>query len=351
MFYMAKIAQGARSFKPIVQRSGGISRGCDEELPAPYGGKDVVAVEGAGLSIPHTSPRVRAEAQAPHGEIISYPGAPLVKVRLRNVYRGRRQPPPVGQRGTINRFSAESARRLVAKCQRLREAAINEQKRGLWFTLTFPDSYEWTPERVKAALDAFAKRCARAGIGFVWKVEFKRRKSGNHVGEHYPHFHCIGVQAGEVKPVNELREWIGQVWFEVCGTNDPKHRAAGTKVDRLESMGGVAHYAAKYASKGVDDPDFDAATVGWDGRWWGVKNAKLMPFAEEVEEWVSVEEATELIDHHAEQIGIRDRYLAGVSVYKARSTFQAERARVIALWHRRVSEGRTEREVGHYRTG
>jgi hypothetical protein len=117
----------------------------------------------------------------------------------------------------------------------------------------------------------------------VWRLEFQERGA--------PHFHCLlwdgpkleAVEAWSQKekkirifaaPGSEhnkqIFDWFSQTWFEVCGTGDPKHLAAGTKCEPIQSWNGVVHYASKYLAK---LPDGNFAPVDFTGRFWGVFQA------------------------------------------------------------------------------
>jgi hypothetical protein len=64
------------------------------------------------------------------------------------------------------------------------------------------------------------------------------------------------------------KEWLAQAWYSVVNSGDPKHLAAGTQVQLVQSHRGVLSYAAKYTAKPQTLPD------DWQepGRWWGVVN-------------------------------------------------------------------------------
>lgn len=86
------------------------------------------------------------------------------------------------------------------------------------------------------------------------------------MGEIAPHFHLL-VWNVDYK---NLREWIPQNWYEVVGSGDEKHLAAGTRVERVRSSRGVLFYTAKYICKSDS-----YVMAGW-GRYWGVVNRDML---------------------------------------------------------------------------
>lgn len=72
----------------------------------------------------------------------------------------------------------------------------------------------------------------------------------------------------------ELREWLSINWYEVVGSDDPRHLRAGTNVEQIRSPEGVMWYASKYVAK------IDQEQAGQVGRWWGCVNPLKIPWAE-----------------------------------------------------------------------
>jgi hypothetical protein len=86
-----------------------------------------------------------------------------------------------------------------------------------------------------------------------------------------PHFHLLvsGIAFLHHTP-------LARRWFEVVGSKDPAHLAAGTRVEAVRSRHGVMRYANKlYMGK-----DF-ALPSGWEhvGRFWGVIGRADLPLS------------------------------------------------------------------------
>lgn len=191
-------------------------------------------------------------------------------------FKGTMQP-----RSAITTFSRRSRWELQK-----RMAIIDEERAGVpdFLTLTYP--LEWSDDwRVwKRDLDVMRKALIREWpeMWGCWRLEFQERGA--------PHFHCLvwdgpKVEAMEVWDGNAMRkkiipvpssmsehnkkifEWLSGTWFRVCGTGDPKHLAAGTRIEPIQSWNGVVYYASKYLAK---LPTGDFAPVEYTGRFWGV---------------------------------------------------------------------------------
>lgn len=184
-----------------------------------------------------------------------------------------------GKRGAIAGFSRHSRNRLlrtVAKLQRSR--------RPLFITLTYPD--EFVEKRLdgeilkRKHLKNFYKRMQYRypEMGLVWKLEYVERKSGEHQGVIFPHFHLIAWGL-EGQDIFDMRDYVAGSWWEVCGKLSEDHRAAGTRVERLRSVGGVLYYASKYLGKEVRDVFDDREAPINVGRWWGLMGRERLPFS------------------------------------------------------------------------
>lgn len=151
----------------------------------------------------------------------------------------------------------------------------------------------------------------------MWRLEFKRRKSGENAGKLAPHFHWLlrnvpwefplrterGEWAAlrrtkpdgwelrlrcrdgdEVRTVtvpevgqDEITFWFSRNWYDVAGTGDVRHFRAGTNVKRLGSAKEVFCYVAKYLGK------VETETVcQYPGRFWGVVNPQNIPLGKRV---------------------------------------------------------------------
>ena len=166
-------------------------------------------------------------------------------------------------------------------------------KAGTWYfiTLTYPAEFSNDPKSYKINLKAFVLKLRRAfpAISGFWKLEPQKRGA--------PHFHVLTT--GQVDLI-DLIVFVPQVWYEVVGSNDPLHLAwhkglLGNKpcVEKVESDEGVMWYASKYIGKTIDELPEDKTEL-WKkiGRYWGVFNRDLLPFAEEIRVSVTNKEAS-----------------------------------------------------------
>ena len=198
-------------------------------------------------------PRPCIEARV-HGELI----------RIDTGKRTARPPlrPEAKKRGAA-RYSYSSRRRFIRKLK-----TVDDRCKCFMVTLTYPSKF---PDGVEAKrhLRAFLERVRRRwgqSSGF-WKLEFQERGA--------PHFHLLffGIS------YKELRAFVSQNWYEVVGSGDEKHLKAGTRVEHIKvrsGQGGIKKYVAKVTAevtKNYQTPDIEV------GRWWGIFNAKYIPWS------------------------------------------------------------------------
>lgn len=155
-----------------------------------------------------------------------------------------------GLRGDVVQFSKATARRLrwfVRNCPQLNAVGVTA-----FAHCTYPAEFPTDGRTVKLHLERLRHRLSRRGIGGVWVLEFQARGA--------PHLHMILTGS-----VDKLE--FSRMWFEVVGSGDPKHLAAGTRIEPMEEPHGAARYVAGYCSK------LDQKTVpeGFEGvgRFWG----------------------------------------------------------------------------------
>lgn len=163
--------------------------------------------------------------------------------------------------------------RLSRKALMLFMATIIRDSKPIFVTLTYPDEKIPTPKESKKHIKEFLRRLKRLfdDLGYIWRLEIKKRKSGSRIGYIAPHYHIFiwGI------PFNKARWVIGELWFKVVGSGVEKHLLAGTRVETIVSENGIMGYAGKYLGK-VDLDDYDADL----GNVWG-KGGKI-PFSEKV---------------------------------------------------------------------
>ena len=168
-----------------------------------------------------------------------------------------------GARGAVVGFSRQSRARLLEWL-----ATVDMPAAGLpvFVTLTFPgswnvDSEKWSPRSSKLLLEVFRKRLARLwpSSWCLWRLEPQRRGA--------PHFHLL-VWGADIS-----REWLSRSWWEVVGSGEATHLAAGTNLQRVRSTNGAVWYCAKYLAK------LQTVLPGWEyvGRWWGIQGRSNVP--------------------------------------------------------------------------
>lgn len=175
-----------------------------------------------------------------------------------------------GIRGKITGFSNKSRRNLMKKLGK-----VNKQDLPLWVTLTYPDEFEVDTLAMRKHFERFRRRLERRGWSGIWRIEWKRRISGAHIDEYYPHYHLMIWGA----KVDFFREWVSIAWYECCGCLSDNHLLAGTSVSLVHHWKQLCCYVSKYMAKTGDLPD----EVEQLGRLWGVINPNAIPWSEVIE--------------------------------------------------------------------
>ena len=183
--------------------------------------------------------------------IIYFPGGQLIQVKQP---RGKgSSTKDISVRGNVIGFSFRSRRRLMNLV-----ASLERKNLPIFVTLTYPEIFP-TALGSKRDLKVFIQRSIRIwpDLGYIWKLEFQKRGA--------PHYHLLewGVE------LYDALKSIDKIWYEVCGTNDPKHLLAGTRVEKIQNYNGVMKYASKYLGKIIEE-EIPEGT----GRIWG-KGGKI----------------------------------------------------------------------------
>jgi hypothetical protein len=248
------------------------------------------------------------------GRIEVWQGAGLIKVvkqwRHEIIPEGASKP---NKRGQIHGFSRASRRRMM---QFLAKVRLDELL-PLFGTTTYPDIFPDEAEKFKRDLQTLIERLKRRFplVGLLWRLEFKRRKSGVNVGKVAPHFHWLlwnvprafdfKAETGKWAKISQARdrtwretvkfydggkiatvvnavsgqdrftEWLSRNWYDVAGTGNLKHYNAGTNVKVLTSKREVFFYVSKYMGKAEAEEGCECP-----GRFWGVVNPKNIPMGE-----------------------------------------------------------------------
>jgi hypothetical protein len=248
------------------------------------------------------------------GQIEVWAGAGLIKV----VKQGRHKIIPENstsqkKRGQIHGFSRASRRRMM---QFLAKVCLDGLL-PLFGTTTYPDIFPEDAQKFKRDLQTLIERLKRRFplVGLLWRLEFKKRKSGVNVGKIAPHFHWLlwnvpsrfdyKVETGKWAKVSQAKdgawretvkfydgdkiatvvnmiggqdrftEWLSRNWYDVAGTGDLRHYNAGTNVKVLTSVRELFCYVSKYIGKVEKEEGFECP-----GRFWGVVNPKNITMGE-----------------------------------------------------------------------
>ncbi len=224
-------------------------------------------------------------------------GGSLVIVKPERPKGGDPMGPGAGrERGAVLGFSSGSRRRLMRMI-----AGIERKERPVFVTLTYPDVFDDDMLKWKRDIDVLGKRLARKvpDAGFVWRIEFKKRKSGLGEGKVAPHFHLLVYRAS----YSELRIIIPSMWHEVVGSQNNDHLRAGSRVERIYSYGGIMRYVGKYVSKLGEFP------LEWSGRAWGVIGRKNIPWAIRVFIPLTEREGVRLVRLGRKMVGLKGKTL------------------------------------------
>jgi hypothetical protein len=201
--------------------------------------------------------------------------------------------------------------------QFLAKVRLDDEHLPLFGTTTYPDMFPDDAAKFKRDMQVLIGRMKRRfpGCGILWRLEFKRRKSGLNEGKVAPHYHWLlwGVpwkfdfqrengqwvklvpiegerwkatikhnHDGNLKEVSEewpgqdrFTEWLGRNWYDITGTGDFRHHQAGTNVKRMSAKRQVFYYVSKYMGKFQE-----SLPCPFPGRFWGVVNPKNIPQGE-----------------------------------------------------------------------
>jgi hypothetical protein len=205
-------------------------------------------------------------------------GPELLKV-LRGIYDdGEEDPRP--KRGKIHEWSSPSRRNFRKYLGGMLLGALDGAMMvGLTYPLEFPDpeSHEVYKGHLRALKARFQREFPLGS--FVWKLEFQKRGAA--------HYHLIVFGLGEgPAALQSWKDWVDRAWYEVVGSGDEKHLAAGVNSKWVESVGGAVGYLVKYLGK-----DDQTRPGDFTGRYWGYCNKKTLPLAPVRKEEITEREA------------------------------------------------------------
>lgn len=168
------------------------------------------------------------------------------------VRRGYSRPGVTWHREDVREFSWASRKRLAFI------AANTETVFNSMLTLTYPRVFPNDGRDVKRNLNAFLTALRRKvpQVSYIWFLEFQKRGA--------PHIHLV-LRGMRVHRGSQL--WVSETWYKLCNTQDPKHLAAGCRLERIRKPNGARNYCVKYAHKMIQKSvPREYRNVG---RFWG----------------------------------------------------------------------------------
>jgi len=132
-------------------------------------------------------------------------------------------------------------------------AKKREYERVIFVTLTYTDEVffdgQLTPKTVKRDLNVLMKRFIRDkdNLQTIWKIEWKRRKSGDNVGQLAPHFHLL--IDGYMDDIADLRRDLGKDWYEILKVHNELTPKPRIDVQTAKNRRHAGYYVSKYVAK------------------------------------------------------------------------------------------------------
>lgn len=179
------------------------------------------------------------------------------------------------KREPITGFSASSAQRMRRYLRGCR--AEYTHMLTLTYPFTYPSNGKAVKEHLRRMCQELKREHARTGskseFSAFWFLEFQQRGA--------PHFHIFtnfsGCSSGSTI------KFVSDLWYKIVGSEDARHRAAGTRFEKLlRGRAGTISYASKYACKSEQK----AVPEGYEdvGRFWGIYGDRVVVSAAT---WVS----------------------------------------------------------------
>lgn len=177
---------------------------------------------------------------------------------------------PAPRRGPIKRFSNPARMRMLRACAKIDWPLTLP---ALFITLTTPDTLADCSAGERTTQREMFRRRMETYLGkkvcVLWRIEWKKRRSGELKGKLVHHFHLIVCNVSYI-PWREIRKW----WSLSIGHTG----ILKTWVERIDSPLQCASYLCKYMAK-VPSLDY-APYLNKDesiGRQWGVFRTGLIP--------------------------------------------------------------------------
>jgi hypothetical protein len=222
-----------------------------------------------------------------------------------------------GTRGVCKGFSFGSRRRMLDRLNQVSKGADLPD----FVTCTYPDqafndSVTEFAKRAKNDMASLVKRLSRvcpSACGF-WRIEWKARKSGLHVGKLFPHFHLL-VWGLPQRSLGEALEWVDTPYGWM---------SKPTGKEDLESFVPVREAQQSFAlvcDRVLKEHTFDSARSGSDFVDRKIRHriaCEERP-KDDVRSFMSFFDWVSLAWYHVVGTGNVDHFLAGCSVEKLRS--------------------------------
>ncbi len=182
-----------------------------------------------------------------------------------------------GLRSNISDFSNQSRRRLLTITQKINRQKISSSH--LFFTVTYPRSFPNSHIICKRHLDNLLKRLQRLfpNAFIIWRLEYQVDGGTKRGAPHYHFMMFFPLNTRKVTNIRSFRRWLARAWFDIVGSDDPKHLSAGTQADFIRNWRGVIFYCSKYLSKTMKN-GVPSVMVDLPGRFWGIAGRVNMPF-------------------------------------------------------------------------
>lgn len=194
-----------------------------------------------------------------------------------------RRPPSDATRGVVTGRSRKSRRRLMEYLAGVDMSNVAAERKAAryiksaFITLTYPEAFPgWRQAKddLRALKERFRRHEDYSFSWAVWVEEFQERGA--------VHFHFPIVFKNPVD-LYALRPWLSESWYEVVGSEDPKHLQAGTQAVALhleQGVGCLMGYLAGELGKIKQTRPVDPETgeLIETGRTWGFWGKDAVPF-------------------------------------------------------------------------
>lgn len=170
----------------------------------------------------------------PHYPLPDVIGVDLYRQDAVVIRRGYHRDSVTATRSPVKEFSKDSRRRLSFI------ASNTDVVFTAMATLTYPREFPSDGAKVKRDWAVFREALLRKvpGLEYLWFLEFQKRGA--------PHIHLMirGMRVWD-----ETQHWLSETWYRICGSGDPLHLKAGTRLELIRLPDGARHYTVKHMAK------------------------------------------------------------------------------------------------------